>query len=362
MKSSDPLLQPNTLSILETYQSEMQNIQTHLQMPMSEVLSKTPHGPFFQYIPKMLREYIEQHPWKCREKKVFTTTATTTPLQQPVILTLYICCDHNPTPEIRDFLTAFSFMVQHASMVGGHSKPYELYYYATPHKKQFPYKIGELIDEIHVNSGYTVKGPDDPIVPIYIFRREECRRVLFHELFHAFGMDSDIAASKNGEITLCPELLRPIQAQHLCDGSDGVRIYEAFTETQATVLNTLLPHRHIPIVRALTLERQHVHRLIELIRHHYGISTSSDYRKYKQGVSKTISYFLLRGFLMDQMDRFIQNNLLQPSSTDYVNILREGLQGLSSGQQGQHRAPSRRRRRRQRRNHRHQTLKMNHLS
>lgn len=316
------ILSPNTLSILETYRDEMKQIQDNLPAFSKENLLDTPRGTQFQHIPPFIREYILQHPWKRCEKIQFSVEGI-----KPVFLSLHICADHDPTAEIHDFFTAFSFLIAHAyNRIAPH---YEVYYYATPFKKLFPKRYREPIDEIHANSGFTAMGGGDQSVPVYIFRREESRRVWIHEMLHALNMDGSSKFSEK-EGPLCSQILTPIQGQHLCHPTEGVRMYEALTETQATLLNALLPsrkHNKRSIQNALLKERDHVHQQIERIRQHYHLPVKNNYRQYKQGVSQTISYFLFRGFLMDHLDRFIYNNLLR-SSNDYVEIIQEGIRKM----------------------------------
>lgn len=316
-----------SLSILRKIQQGFQEKKQEiiLSNPVKEPLSKDNivQGPQFQYIPHVIRQYILKHDWKHRYKiqQGFSVNRQETGFIQ---FTVYIYTDQDEDM-YPDILATFSLLLDYVSQKDTLKSKYELYLYATPFLKQFPEKMGELIDEIHANSGFTVKT--DP-VPIYVFRQEESRRVCIHEILHALGFDGihpeTGAAPAEGKD--CINLLKPIQGQHLCDGNDGVRIYEALTETQATILNVLFqnPKSGSFLIKALRREKQHVDHQIQEINRHYGI-TNENYRGYKQGVSKTISYFLFRGFLMDKMDRFIKNTLLFPQSIDYVKIIEEGI-------------------------------------
>lgn len=324
-------LLPGSLSILKGIQQGFQEKKKEINLltPLKEPLSKEiiVQGSHFQYIPKPIQQYILQHDWKHRYKiqQEFSVSGFS------VHFTLYIYSEQ-ADDMIPDILTIFSFLLDRVPDKKTLKSHYELYFYATPFLKQFPEKKGELIGEIHANSGFTTR--DNPL-PIYVFRDEESRRVCIHEMLHAFGFDGvhPQTGRAPAEDEECLNMLKPIQGQHLCDGSDGVRIYESLTETQATLLNVLFqnPRSTASLKQALKQEKKHIQRQIQEIDRHYGLS-KENYRDYKQGVSKTISYFLFRGFLMNEIDRFIQNNLLSPQSDDYVKIIQEGIQ--KQGQQG----------------------------
>lgn len=324
------------MKILSGSQSILQNIQKGYKEKKQEILLSNPkkeplsnekiiQGQYFQYIPVVIQQYILRHKWKYCYKiqQGFSVVGISS-----VQLTVYIYTDNVDDISI-DILTTFSFLLECVNSPKTLKTEYELYYYATPFLKQFPEKKGELIDEIHVNSGFTVKSAP---VPIYIFRKEESQRVCIHEILHALGFDGihPTTGKAPAEGQACLDLLEPIQGQHLCNGNDGVRIYEALTETQATILNVLWKNSNSPfsmnqIQQTLQQEKIHVQRKIQEIQDHYGISSSEKYSEYKQGVSKTISYFLFRGFLMNEINRFIQKSLLSPQSTDYVKIIQEGI-------------------------------------
>ena len=317
-------LLPGSLSILKNIQQGFQEKKKEINLlsPLKEPLSREiiVQGAHFQYIPKPIQQYILKHDWKHRYKiqQGFSISGEGAASVQ---LTLYIYSDDT----IPDILTIFSFLLDRVPDKKILKSHYELYYYATPFLKQFPEKKGELIGEIHANSGFTTR--DNPL-PIYVFRKEESRRVCIHEMLHAFGFDGVHPQPGRAPVEdeECLNLLKPIQGQHLCDGNDGVRIYESLTETQATLLNVLFqnPRSTSSLKQALNQEKKHIQRKIQEINRHYGTS-KENYTGYKQGVSKTISYFLFRGFLMYEIDRFIQNNLLSPQSEDYVKIIQEGI-------------------------------------
>ena len=357
MKKRNTLaLLPQSLGILQEIQRELQEkrrMNTN-NSNTNTTIQDVVQGPHFTTIPLPIREYILQHDWKNRYKVQQGFSAGLRP-SPPISFTLYIYTDQAKDPSA-DILATFAFLLDRVPKSTVLKSKYEMYFYDTPFQKKFPEKSGELIDEIHANSGFTVET--DP-APIYIFRKEESRRVCIHEMLHALDFDGfhpqTGAPPAIGDE--CLDLLRPIQGQHLCDGNDGVRIYEALTETQATILNVLIqnPRSEASLKHLLNKERMHVRHQTQEIQRHYGIpDAGTNYTGYKQGVSKTISYFLFRGFLMDSLDRFIQKTLLLPYSEDYVEIIREGIQHMKHVSHG-----NSRRMRQKAANNGRKTLKMN---
>jgi hypothetical protein len=110
-----------------------------------------------------------------------------------------------------------------------------IYLYLTDLKKKLPTTtgIGESdIIESNVNTGFTfgcsLKNE------IYIFRKEEWEKVFIHESIHAFGMDfasyNRLNDTANRQML---EFFRITGWQH------DLRLYEAYTETWASILNIL---------------------------------------------------------------------------------------------------------------------------
>ena len=62
-----------------------------------------------------------------------------------------------------------------------------IYFYPTPMKKSYPSSHTHPITSLNVNSAYTTSCHPD--VSITIYREEEWKKVLVHELFHCLGLD-----------------------------------------------------------------------------------------------------------------------------------------------------------------------------
>lgn len=62
-----------------------------------------------------------------------------------------------------------------------------IYFYPTPLKKSYPSSHTQPITSLNVNSAYTTSCHAD--VSITIYREEEWKKVLVHEMFHCLGLD-----------------------------------------------------------------------------------------------------------------------------------------------------------------------------
>jgi len=113
-----------------------------------------------------------------------------------------------------------------------------IYLYLSKLKKKLPNKKNDNIDfieirQININTGFSFSCLKNN--EIIIFRKEEWDKVLIHEMIHALGMDFAIS-----------EKLNDIANRRMLDFfrisqqvNPDLKIYEAYTETWATILVTL---------------------------------------------------------------------------------------------------------------------------
>ena len=107
------------------------------------------------------------------------------------------------------------------------AKKLTLYFYFTSLKKILPESNIHVLDEKHVNTGFTYTCP--VVSEIVIFRKEEWFKVFLHETFHNFGLDfSDMNTSECNKKILS---IFPVESD--------VNLYEAYTEFWAETLNSV---------------------------------------------------------------------------------------------------------------------------
>jgi len=107
------------------------------------------------------------------------------------------------------------------------SKTLVLYFYFTSHKKVLPQSENVVIDQIHVNTGFTTPCPVNSEIVIY--RKEEWFKVFIHETFHNFALDfSDMNTSASKKCIL-----------DIFQVNSSVNLYETYTEFWAEIINIL---------------------------------------------------------------------------------------------------------------------------
>ena len=105
------------------------------------------------------------------------------------------------------------------------SKNFTTYFYFTKLEKKTPDSNIDIIDQIHVNTGFTTTCPVDS--EIVIFREEEWFKVFMHETFHNFALDfSDMNNA------VCHRTIL-----NIFNVNSQVNIYEAYTEFWAEIMN-----------------------------------------------------------------------------------------------------------------------------
>jgi len=103
----------------------------------------------------------------------------------------------------------------------------KIYIYFTDHKKVLP-SSETVLDVLHVNSAFTYACKRDS--SITLFRQEEWFKVFIHETFHCMGLDFACMNTRQLDQRIY-ELFKLKQ--------DDLRIYEAYTENWAEIINVL---------------------------------------------------------------------------------------------------------------------------
>jgi hypothetical protein len=102
-----------------------------------------------------------------------------------------------------------------------------VFFYFNPFMKLLPENEKETLGESHANTAYTYACPKD-VSEIVVFRKEDWFKTFIHETFHNLGFDF----SANPATALINE--RILKTFHI---KSEVRLYEAYTEFWATVIN-----------------------------------------------------------------------------------------------------------------------------
>ena len=113
-------------------------------------------------------------------------------LGKPIVINLYV----ERNKKIKSVYTQFYFAIKIIHFIVSLNKTLckssltiNLFDYSGNHsKKQLPEMKSTILGPYHVNSGYTYSCVENNI--LVVFRREECYKVLIHELLHSQGFDS----------------------------------------------------------------------------------------------------------------------------------------------------------------------------
>jgi len=158
-------------------------------------------------------------------------------------------------------------------------------------KKYLPLQRGDMITTENINSGCTHVGEY-----IYVWRKEECYKVLIHELIHYFSMDFH---EYNYEVL--GDMLRDVI--HI-DGKDVAN--EAYTEILAVTINSMMIGINASLQswqkimsEVIARENLYTHMQVAKIIYHFGGTKYDDLFKItiKQNTSLA-SYIIAKGALL----------------------------------------------------------------
>jgi hypothetical protein len=182
-----------------------------------------------------------------------------------------------------------------------------VYFYFNPFMKLLPETPRELLGESHANTAYTYACPKD-VSEIVVFRKEDWFKTFIHETFHNLGFDF----SENPATSAINE--RILKTFHI---KSEVRLYEAYTEFWATVINVAFcaferkENYKRNCVYFLNMEREYsLFQLVKTLdyfdlRFQDLLQRGEAYEKYKEETS-VLAYFILKAILLQNFHEFIQ--------------------------------------------------------
>ena len=200
-----------------------------------------------------------------------------------------------------------------------------IYFYMTSLKKILPTDENEIIDQMHVNTGFTYCCP--AVSEIVIYRKEEWFKVLIHESWHTFGLDF-----AEMELELYHNHIRSI-----IKVKSDVNLFECYTEFWAEIMNgsicsfflvkdKLQVESFYKYFSAfVNLERAHKYfQLVKMLNHMgttYETIINGTMHNYREATN-VLSYYILTAILMHDYQTFLKwckinnsPNLLQFAKT-----------------------------------------------
>ena len=192
------------------------------------------------------------------------------------------------------------------------SNTVNVYLYLTELKKTLPTKMGEPIDEIHVNTAFTSSCSKSTEITLY--RIEEWFKVFIHESFHNLGLDFSETFEQNKNAR--QEILSIFPIKTEC------RLYETYCEMWAELINIIL----INVDSKKTFAMSNIERDIQYERKfslfqtakildHYDLNYTELFekspeaeklRKNYQEKTEIFCYFILKTILMYNCNNFIE--------------------------------------------------------
>jgi hypothetical protein len=166
------------------------------------------------------------------------------------------------------------------------------------------------IEEIHVNSGFTMPCGKNGPNQIYVYREEEWFKVLIHETIHAFGLDFSTADPAAPDTRAALAAIDTVFPGVAAAGGNRICLFEAYTECWAEWIAILFRvhefgrgghlHWKSDFVRHLALERQWSMMQASRMRAWYN---SDPIRMYRNRIP-IFAYYILKSVLMDHCVAF----------------------------------------------------------
>lgn len=182
------------------------------------------------------------------------------------------------------------------------SKNLTVYFYFSLLVKKLPAEIDDVIADEHANTGFTNNCSNE----IIIFRKEEWFKVFIHETFHNFNLDfssQDNTIAKQRMLSLFKV-------------DSEVRLYEAYTETWAEIINVAFcSFYHSNSEREflgnaellMGYERQYSLQQMNKVLQHIGLTYNQLFVPGNGYREKTniLSYFVIKCVLMNEHQQFM---------------------------------------------------------
>lgn len=195
-----------------------------------------------------------------------------------------------------------------------------VHFYMTKKEKKFPKKKNSLLGPNESNSGVTFSNFVES-GEITIYRREECLKVLIHELIHANFIDKEL-------IFINEKLEKQFNSYFCTDYT--ILLNEAFTEAMATILNLFYIHITLKLKKK-ELDKMFVNELkysiyiYSKIMNHYNFNNLN--KILKQGINKDlcksnfpqktniIAYYVFKPLILLNLNLFA--SMYEKYSIDY---------------------------------------------
>jgi hypothetical protein len=197
------------------------------------------------------------------------------------------------------------------------SKTLKIFIYMTPFKKLLPESRSVVLSSNHINTGVTYQCIKNNEICVY--RQEEWFKVFIHELFHAYGMDMNIAFSPNMFYT-----------------GSKIRVGEAYVEFWAVYLNSAIAAYYSAAKNVSATNKENIfsgylakyvraERIFTLIQvnkilRHNNVKYNDMFNHKNRYREKTnvFAYFILKSLFLFHYEEFIKLSIKNNKNMYYV--------------------------------------------
>lgn len=281
------------------------------------IITHNNYGNYFHFVPTKIRNYIQQQHYIKRIIHFFVNKRH-----------IYIHFNtHKKVSkiDIKHIIRIISFISTFSQI--NCSTHLDIYIIDTPFKKDIT-TFDKEVSQANINSAYTFACTENNF--IYIYRKEEWKKVLIHECIHAFGIDFAIIELHNSFIV--NKKLDSIF--HL---GINYNMNEAYCETLAVLINIMYlfttQNKEIELIPFIETRLVHetIHSLIQSnkLLNHSSLSMrhllfGKDNTNYTEGTS-AISYYFIKLLFLYNFNTFLSithsiNNYSLKSNFTHKNI------------------------------------------
>lgn len=302
--------------VFDWLKREIENANNYLQsLSIMQNMAVTVE-PIFEEekVIKPLKDHVPEQLWMRIRKHSKNIVKFETVLDKKVVELIFVVEEKQVKKNIKKYylyaknvLIWLFIALSHASKSCSLQEKMTVYFYFNPFMKLMPETPRELIGESHANTAYTYACPKD-VSEIVVFRKEDWFKTFIHETFHNLGFDF----SENPASSAINE--RILKTFHI---KSEVRLYEAYTEFWATVINVAFcaferkQKYEDNCVYLLNMEREFsLFQLVKTLNHfdlRYQdlLQRGVAYEKYTEETS-VLAYFIIKAILLQNFHEFIQ--------------------------------------------------------
>ena len=229
-------------------------------------------------------------------------------------LTLYIPLDLEFDIEInlQNIIEIIILMSNIAKQTKTYTKP-KIVMFLSKQKKYFPTEQNTVLSATNINSGASITGEI-----IYIWRYEEYKKVLIHELIHYFMLDYGYLNNK--KLDDIPYKIFNINGNNVCN--------ESFTETLATLIYLIYISKkdNINLNILINQEINFLALQVAKIIHHFdGNNNQESFKIEIKQTTSVVSYYILKFYLMNNLQQFIdiiyKNNFKCTDNSEFIILI-----------------------------------------